>query len=236
MSNLIPFQFESHQVRTVTDDAGEVWVVVADIASAIEYSNTSRLVELIDEDDLTKREVIDSLGRTQFVWVTNESGTYQALLRANVPKAKPFRKWVTAEVLPAIRRTGGYGDQSKPVLPRVSAMEYVRVIREFLPNLGESSIQQMLSAASEIDLGRPLIPAPVIKEKFYTATELAEEFGVSANKIGRVANAHGLKTPEFGEYRLSKSKHSARQVEQFHYNERGREALALALCVTAGVN
>lgn len=111
------------------------------------------------------------------------------------------------------------------------AFEYVKRIERNLPNLGESALQQLYSDASEIDFGRRLVPLPVVSDDYYTATELATEFGVSRNKIGRVANSHGLKTAEFGEFRLSKAEHSDKQVEQFYYNERGRQALKLALSV-----
>lgn len=125
----------------------------------------------------------------------------------------------------------------KAALPQITALEYVDRITAKLPSLGETALQQLYSEASEIDLGRRLIPLPIISEPFYTASELAAEFGVTPNKIGRIANACGLKSEEFGEYRLSKSKYSPRQIEQFFYNEKGRAALALMLVeTTAEVN
>jgi hypothetical protein len=110
---------------------------------------------------------------------------------------------------------------------------YMENIKRLYPNLGEASVQEIVSNAINMDVDYPLLPKPKIKEKFYTATELAEEHGVSANKIGRLANAYGLKTSEYGENRLSKSNNGAKQVEQFYYNERGRAALAEALEVKA---
>lgn len=116
------------------------------------------------------------------------------------------------------------------------ALEYAKLIREWLPNLGDNSLQQILSDVCLLDLGTRLIPLPVLSQKHYTATELAQELGVSAQKIGRVANAHRLKTEEFGEFRLSKSQHSSKQVEQFFYNEKGRAALLLAFNTDDGVS
>jgi phage anti-repressor protein len=124
----------------------------------------------------------------------------------------------------------------KPDRPQIAALEYVDRITSLLPNLCDTSKQQLLSEASEIDLGRRLIPLPVIEQKFYTATELAEEFGVSAQKVGRIATAFGLKNEECGEYRLSKSKYSNKQVEQFYYNEKGRQALAMLFAETTEIN
>jgi prophage antirepressor-like protein len=62
----------------------------------------------VDEDDLTKREVIDSLGRAQLTNHVNESGLYALILSSTLPSAKVFKRWVTSEVLPAIRKTGKY--------------------------------------------------------------------------------------------------------------------------------
>jgi prophage antirepressor-like protein len=111
VSELIPFKFENREIR-VAEISNQTWVLVADIAQAIEHSNPRELVKVIDKDDVRKVYVIDSLGRKQKAWAANESGTYQALLSSNLPKAKPFRKWVTAEVLPSIRKTGQYKSQS----------------------------------------------------------------------------------------------------------------------------
>lgn len=100
---------ETFQIRVILDGEGNPRLVLVDICEAIDYSNTSKATDLIDEDDLTKLEVIDSLGRAQMVWCVTEPGMYQFLCSSQVPKAKPFRKWVFGEVLPSIRRLGYYG-------------------------------------------------------------------------------------------------------------------------------
>lgn len=128
-------------------------------------------------------------------------------------------------------KTGGEPQSLQPQA-QIAAFEYVKLIVDSFPNLGESGKQQLFSEASEIDFGRRLIPLPVIVESFYSATDLANEFGISANKIGRLANGHGLKTQEFGEFRLSKSKYSSKQIEQFYYNDKGKAALALIVLET----
>lgn len=85
--------------------------------------------------------------------------------------------------------------------------------------------RQVLNAkAVEILTGQALLPLPET-EKTYSATEIAEECGVSANKIGRIANEHNLKTEEYGVYVFDKSPYSNKQVETFRYNETGRQRL-----------
>lgn len=82
--------------------------VAKDICEAIGISNTSDAVQMVDEDDLTKGEVVDSVGRRKETNLVTESGMYTLVLRSNKPEAKVFRKWVTSEVLPSIRKHGMY--------------------------------------------------------------------------------------------------------------------------------
>lgn len=103
---------ESFGIRVFIDEQGNPELVLADICKAVDYSNPSKAQELIDVDDLTKREVIDSMGRKQIAICCTEPGLYQFLCSSQVEKAKPFRRWVFAEVIPAIRRTGHYGRPS----------------------------------------------------------------------------------------------------------------------------
>jgi len=99
---------EFGQIRTV-EIGGEPWFVGKDIAQALRYSDTRKAVVMhVDEDDRTNCPIIDSLGREQDTTVINESGMYALILLSKLPSAKKFKHWVTAEVLPSIRKTGGY--------------------------------------------------------------------------------------------------------------------------------
>ena len=101
------WNYEGTEVRTVQID-GEPWFVLADICRELEISHVKDTATRIDEDDLGQTEVIDRMGRSQKVWIINESGLYTVILRSDKPQAKPFRKWVTSEVLPSIRKHGAY--------------------------------------------------------------------------------------------------------------------------------
>lgn len=79
--------------------------------------------------------------------------------------------------------------------------------------------QIMYSKATEVLSGQPLLPLPRAEQKTYTATEIGEMLGISANKVGRLANKHNLKTSEFGKMFYDKAKHSNKQVETFRYYE-----------------
>lgn len=97
-------------VRTARAENGEVLFVAKDVLVALGYRNISKaLADHVDEDDVTKRyPIVDSLGRRQMVNVINESGLYALILGSKLPSAKAFKRWVTSEVLPQIRQTGGY--------------------------------------------------------------------------------------------------------------------------------
>ena len=97
---------EFGDIRTVEIN-GEPWFVTSDIAKALGYRMASNLSRRIDDDDKGMQKV-STLGGQQDMAVINESGLYMAILGSNLPSAKKFKHWVTAEVLPSIRKTGGY--------------------------------------------------------------------------------------------------------------------------------
>lgn len=107
MNEITSWNYEGAEVRTVQID-GEPWFVLADICRELEISHVKDTATRIDEDDLGQTEVIDRMGRSQKAWIINESGLYTVILRSDKPQAKPFRKWVTSEVLPSIRKHGAY--------------------------------------------------------------------------------------------------------------------------------
>ncbi|HAT4516386.1 TPA: hypothetical protein I9281_001298 [Serratia marcescens] len=104
-------------------------------------------------------------------------------------------------------------------------VEAVTNLFDLMPHLAPEAKQ--VAAASLINpvAGFDAIPLPVMEENHYTAGEVGKMLDVSANKIGRIANKHNLKTEEFGKFFLDKSAHSAKQVEAFRYNANGVDAL-----------
>lgn len=98
---------EFGQVRTVTQGE-DVWFVAKDVCDVLEIVNATRSLSRLDEDELHSMKVTDSLGRPQETNVINESGLYSLIMTSRKPQAKAFRKWVTSEVIPSIRRDGGY--------------------------------------------------------------------------------------------------------------------------------
>ena len=121
MSAIIPFQFEAHAVRIQVDGAGLPWFNASDVCNALEMGNPSQAIKShVDGDDLQKLEVIDNLGRTQRANHVNESGLYALIFGSRKQSAKLFKRWVTSEVLPAIRKNGQYVAEA-PTRQRVTA-------------------------------------------------------------------------------------------------------------------
>lgn len=99
---------EFGEIRTVTID-GEPWFVGVDIAKALGYKKpTDAVNNNVDEGDSTRKGVSDANGHKQTAIVINESGLYSLIIGSKLESAKKFKKWVTSEVLPTIRKTGGY--------------------------------------------------------------------------------------------------------------------------------
>lgn len=109
MNNKIQrFDFRGASLRTLTDEAGEPWFVLKDCMSILDLGNPTETVKMFDEDEFSTTEVIDSIGRRQQAYIISEPGLYRLVMRSRKPEAKEFQRWVTHEVLPQIRRTGGY--------------------------------------------------------------------------------------------------------------------------------
>lgn len=117
MADITPFNFGTHAVRVTTRN-NQPWFVANDVCEALGYRNTSKAIsDHIDEDE-RYNEPLERGGSMLFI---SESGLYALVLRSRKPEARKFAKWVTSEVLPSIRQTGGYAKQ-----PDTRRMEYAR--------------------------------------------------------------------------------------------------------------
>lgn len=117
------FEFDARELRTTLVD-DEPWFVAADICRVLGLSNPTMALRALDEDEKGLSQ-IETPGGTQSMAVVNESGLYALVVRSDKPNAKPFRKWVTSEVLPAIRKTGRYDiakrGANQPAIPQTFA-------------------------------------------------------------------------------------------------------------------
>ena len=211
---------EFGKVRTVEIN-GEPWLVGKDVAAALGYQNPQRAIrDHVDEEDKGVTEMVTPGGK-QSVPIINESGLYSLVLSSKLPGAKKFRRWVTSEVLPSIRKTGHY--TAKPMTDY--QMESIRVrkaqLLERLAKEYDGTYRQVLQAHATKELtGEYLLPLPYIGEKTYSAQEIGEKLGISANKVGMLANRNHLQTKQYGAWVNDVAKNCpGKEVPSFRYYE-----------------
>lgn len=230
MNELQTFTYNSSQVRTVEIN-GDPWFVLKDVCNILSLTNSRMIAERLDDDEKGVSQIYTPGGKQEMT-VISESGLYNVILRSDKPEAKPFRKWVTAEVLPAIRKTGSYStpkaEKSNKALAIKEMNAKVRLSNQFLKlakieTLSAECKKILVEKAAEVLNGTELIPQPNFDQKTYSAAEVGKMFGVTAQKIGRISNEHNMKIPEFGAWYRSKSEYSNREVDTFRYNDKAIE-------------
>jgi len=105
MNSIQRFDFKGAALRTLTDEAGEPWFVAKDVCDILALSNATVALQSLDDDELTKFNLGGQHGEANII---SEPGLYRLVMKSRKPEAKEFQRWVTHEVLPQIRRTGGY--------------------------------------------------------------------------------------------------------------------------------
>ena len=118
------FAYDENMIRTVEGESGETLFVAKDICEALELENTTRALEGFDEDELTLLKVMAG-GQMREMNCVTEAGMYKLIFKSRKEGAKAFQKWVTSEVLPTIRKTGGYGvtAEARELAARVAKLE-----------------------------------------------------------------------------------------------------------------
>ena len=102
------FNFKGDAVNVLTDKNGEPWFVTKDVMNVLGLSNTTETLRTLDKDEFSTTELIDKIGRLQQFSIITEGGLYSLIFKSRKPEAREFKRWVTHEVLPQIRKTGGY--------------------------------------------------------------------------------------------------------------------------------
>ena len=126
-TNLIPFSFEGKSVRVIKQGDAPHWVLV-DVCSTLEIGNSRKAASRLDDDEKGVT-ISDTLGGPQEMTIINESGLWSLVLTSRKPEAKRFKKWLTSEVIPAIRKTGGYMMATPEETPEQLAMRAMAVLQ-----------------------------------------------------------------------------------------------------------
>lgn len=229
MTNIAVFNNQQFgEIRTI-DEPNGIYFCGRDIATALGYSNTKdAIIRHCRKGGVVKRDLTDNLGRTQQVVFIDEGNLYRLIVHSKLPTAEQFERWVFDEVLPTIRKTGEYKAKPTDELRRKNVE-----IREENAKIRKAQLLYKIADKTDTDYkkvlhvrithlltGEYLLPLPEVNERTYSATEIGERLGVSAHRIGMLANAHGLKTAEFGKFFYDKAKTADKQVETFRYYEK----------------
>lgn len=218
------FENEAFGKVRVIEKNNEPWFVGKDVAEILGYSDTfGALKKHVDQEDRQNCQN-SSFESNRGLTIINESGLYALILSSKLPVAKQFKRWVTSEILPAIRKTGSYSVNQDIKAREVEARlnnSRARVASTFLKVAQMTDLLEYKhicqQKAAEVLSGVPLLPMQSINENTLSADEVGRELGISGNMVGRIANQHNLKTAEYGKYFYDKSRHCQKQVETFRY-------------------
>ena len=203
MSQIIPFEFESHALRVNLDAAGQPWFVAADVCAALDLPDTHKAIARLDDDE-KGRNSIPTPGGQQDMSVVNESGLYNLVLGRRKPEAKRFKRWITHVVLPSIRKTGSYASAMSvaalpsPTQDRVSSLLLIGEAVAKVPGVKHGiAMSATLTCIQEntglsIETMRRALPANDEPIAAMNPTKLGQQLGMAARSVNARLAAMGL--------------------------------------------
>ena len=199
MSNITPFKFNSSTVRVITDDNGEPWFVAKEIAAVLGYSDAEAMTRKLDDDEKQNLQIVGFGPRG--VTIINEAGLYSCILTSQKEEAKPFKRWVTHDVLPSIRKTGGYAtskakggeERAFKLIPSVVRAAKALGLDKNAAAISANQVVAKLTGTNVMQLlGRTHLEAENQAALFYTPTELGKQIGISAREFNMLLAEAGL--------------------------------------------
>ena len=197
MTNQIQI-FENQEfgaIRTLSNEQGEVLFCAKDVAVALGYDQPHKAIARhVEEDDGMKRTLIDSLGRQQQAIFINESGLYSLILSSKLDSAKRFKHWVTSEVLPSIRKQGGY------MVARADESDEVILARAL--QIMETAVQRRDEEIARLKPRAEYADHVLDAITCITTTQLAKELGMTAQQLNRLLCEMHIQYWQSGQYML----------------------------------
>lgn len=202
MNQITPFQFEAHQVRVVTDEAGELLFVGKDVCLAIGYSDHNNAMKQHCKG-VVKRHPLQTPGGTQDVRVLSEPDVLRLIVSSNLPAAQAFEKWVFEDVLPSIRKTGSYtAPQAAPIIQSAKEFKALFGVARLLgmdKNASAISANQAVAKRTGTNMLQLLGATHLENEQqvlFFTPTELGKRVGVSGRGMNMLLAEAGLQAKQ----------------------------------------
>ena len=180
-------------IRTMKDERGEPLFCLRDVCEVLEL-RTQKVVQRLEDDVLSKYPIVDSLGRTQQATFVNEDGLYDTILESRKPHAKKYRKWVTSEVLPSIRKQGGYmvvrpDESDEAIMARALQIAHATLQRR------DEEIARLKPKADYADQVLDSVSC-------LTTTQVAKGMGMTAMELNRILCEKGIQYGQSGQYLL----------------------------------
>ena len=197
MSAIIPFKFDDHAVRTVVADSGEVWFVGKDVAVVLGYADTVNALKQHCRGVVKRHPIVDSLGRQQATRIISEPDLFRLVVNSKLPTAERFERWVFEDVLPSIRKTGGYAMPNTvaalpaPTQDRVTSIlligEAVARVPGVKPGIAMAAALTCIheNTGLAIETMRHALPACNEPLAAVNPTKLGEHVGLSAKQVNR---------------------------------------------------
>lgn len=192
-------------IRTITIN-GDPWFVLADVCKVLEISTPAKVSARL-EDDEKGMTSIHTLGGEQKVTIINESGLYSVILRSDKPQAKPFRKWVTSEILPSIRKHGAYMTE-KTLEEAILNPDYLIQIATALKEerekrtLLETENAQQKQIIGELKPRADYTDRILSNKGLVTITQIAKDYGMSGRKMNKILEDLHVQYKQSGQWFL----------------------------------
>jgi prophage antirepressor-like protein len=181
MSELIPFQFNNASIRVIHDDNGDIWFIAKEIADILEYSDAFEMTKRLDSEEVQNRQIAGYGNRG--VNLINESGLYSSILSSNKPSAAAFKKWVTSEVLPSIRKTGSYTHTQLPNTPIADAILLAEAAARMLRMSETSKIRMLSAVGTNYGIRGNILPSYTDESLTRALGDLLKEHGSTSSAI-----------------------------------------------------
>lgn len=188
---ITPFEYGNQELRTVIID-NTPFFVANDVCNLLSIKNSRDALLKLDNDEKRVSVIPTPFGEQNFN-IISESGLYYLIMKSRKPEAKKFRKWVTSEVLPTIRKTGSYSLKTDE--------EKVLEVMTFLTNKIQKQKQLLLQQAPQIQYYKEVLQS----SSTYTVTQIAKDLGMTATELNRFLHLQGVQFKQSGQWVLYKA-------------------------------
>ena len=187
-------------IRTMTNENGETYFVGKDVATALGYKNPSNALQVhVDEEDKTSYLIqVSGSNYKANTLMINESGLYSLVLSSKLPQAKVFKHWVTSEVLPQIRKTGGYIPTHDAAGRKLSDMEIMSLALQIQQKTIEMQEQQIADMAPKAEYCDEVLESV----SCFTTTQIAKELDMTVYDLTRLLQERKVMYKQSGQYLL----------------------------------